>query len=500
MAIYHLDVQTICRADGRSAVGAAAYRGAARLTDERTGQVYDYTRRHGVEESGFFGWRGEWGRELLWNHAEAMERRYDSRVAREAVVAIPEEVQPEVRSTLLRRFSAELRGRYAVAGTWDLHAPSRASDVHRNWHGHVQWTTRAVDDRGYFGNKTRILDNPYYSAKEIDWIRMRWEALCNDALSVEWQRRRAAGRLSAPELEAGPWQIDRSSREVAGLDGPPLHHLTPAEVAAERLGARTPRGDENRAKLVERERLRRERLAAQQRAVEERREQERAASEREAQAARAAEEERAASAKTPTPEQVQALSRRVDELDREIQRRNRIREAVQRLESSKIQLEGALAVDLEQVYLPQDTQDILQRYREASPEGKMHLASMLRDHPAVLGVLLKRRPTTGLFRWANDEHAQARAKGAAVFAERGAGVQRMLQDELTAAARELGIQGSRSVTPKAVLAAADTQALQEEAGQLRNVYWEARRVQRAMERALNGNEVKKTRSSWDFGR
>jgi hypothetical protein len=491
MAIFHLDVQTLCRADGRSAVAASAYRGADRLTDERTGQVYDYTRRHGVEESGFFGWRSEWGRELLWNHAEAMERRYDSRVAREAVVAIPEEVQPEVRSVLLRRFSAELRARYAVAGIWDLHAPSRASDVHRNWHGHVQWTTRIVDEAGYFGAKTRILDNPYTSAKEIDWIRMRWERLCNDALAVEWERRRLVGSLTPQELEAGPWKIDRSSRETARLDGPPLHHLSPAEVAAERLGARTPRGDENREMLVERERLRRERLAAQQRAVEERRMQEAAAREREAQNASAAGEERDA-AGVLTQQEVRALSKRAEALEAVIERRLRIRDTVLQLESSKVKMDATLSVELERVYPPETIESVMIRYRRGSPDEQLRLASTLRNAPDLLGTLLMKKPATGFFRRANDNDARMGARVAAVVAERGAGVQRMLLDELDKAARQLSIPGT--VTEEALRAATETQALQIELAGLRRGIQEAVRVQRALERALGGKKVENVRS------
>ncbi|HEX8430864.1 MAG TPA: MobA/MobL family protein [Longimicrobium sp.] len=475
-------------------MAASAYRGAERLTDERTGQVYDYTRRHGVEESGFFGWRSEWGRELLWNHAEAMEHRYDSRVAREAVVAIPEEVQPEVRSVLLRKFAADLRWRYAVAGIWDLHAPSRASDVHRNWHGHVQWTTRIVDEAGYFGAKTRILDNPYTSAKEIDWIRMRWETLCNDALAVEWERRRVAGGLTPQELEAGPWKIDRSSRETAGLDGPPLHHLSPAEVAAERLGARTPRGDENREMLVERERLRRERLAAQQQAVEERRMQEAAAREREAQNASAAAEERNASGLTQ--EEVRALSKQAEVLEAAIELRQRTRETVLRLESSKVQVDATLSFELERVYPPETIASFMSRYRRASPDEKLRLASTLRSAPELLGTLLMKKPATGFFRRANDNDARTGARVAAFVAERGAGIQRTFQDELAKAARQLDIPGK--VTREALRAATETQALQVELSELRSGIQEAMRARRALERALEGKTVRNVRSR-DFG-
>jgi len=48
MAIYHLSVKTIGRAQGRSATAAAAYRAATRVVDERTGLVHDYSRKGGV--------------------------------------------------------------------------------------------------------------------------------------------------------------------------------------------------------------------------------------------------------------------------------------------------------------------------------------------------------------------------------------------------------------------------------------------------------------------
>src|SRR5260364_182890 len=48
-AIYHLSAKPISRATGRSATGAAAYRAGVKITDERTGQVFDYTRKRGID-------------------------------------------------------------------------------------------------------------------------------------------------------------------------------------------------------------------------------------------------------------------------------------------------------------------------------------------------------------------------------------------------------------------------------------------------------------------
>ncbi len=52
MAIYHLSAKVISRTGGRSSVGAAAYRSGSVLTNERDGQVHDYSRKRHVETSG----------------------------------------------------------------------------------------------------------------------------------------------------------------------------------------------------------------------------------------------------------------------------------------------------------------------------------------------------------------------------------------------------------------------------------------------------------------
>ena len=49
MAIYHLSVKAVSRSVGRSATAAAAYRSAGKITDLTTGQVFDYTRKRGID-------------------------------------------------------------------------------------------------------------------------------------------------------------------------------------------------------------------------------------------------------------------------------------------------------------------------------------------------------------------------------------------------------------------------------------------------------------------
>src|SRR4051812_29913947 len=93
MAIYHYSLKTISRSTGRSSVAAAAYRSGEKLVDERTGTIYDYTRRDGVLHAEVFLPDGQTvEREALWNLAETAEKRKDAKVAREIVVALPHEL------------------------------------------------------------------------------------------------------------------------------------------------------------------------------------------------------------------------------------------------------------------------------------------------------------------------------------------------------------------------------------------------------------------------
>jgi hypothetical protein len=103
-----------------------------------------------------------------------------------------------------------------------------------------------------------------------------------------------------------------------------------------------------------------------------------------------------------------------------------------------------------------------------------------------------KKPATGFFRRANDNDARSGARVAAFVAERGAGIQRTLQDEFAKAARQLSISGT--VTREALRAATETQALQVELSQLRRDIQEAMRARRAVERALEGKKMQNVRS------
>ncbi|TCP07376.1 MobA/MobL family protein [Crenobacter luteus] len=220
MAIYHLSVKTISRSAGRSATAAAAYRAGVEITDERTGEIHDYTRKGGVESAELVLPAGapEWAadRAALWNAAEQAETRKNSTVAREFEVALPEELSPAERARLARDFARELVERHGCAADVAIHAPGKEGD-NRNHHAHILLSTRRLGPEG-FTEKTRELDDQKTGSKLVTQWRERFAALTNE-------------RLRENGIEA---RVDHRTLEAQGIEREPTRHLGPAATGYER--------------------------------------------------------------------------------------------------------------------------------------------------------------------------------------------------------------------------------------------------------------------------
>ncbi len=223
MAIYHCSLWVFSRANGDSAVAAAAYRAGAVLHDERAGRTHHYQHRKGVVSSFIVAPadapENTFNRVLLWNAVEAAETRKNSRVAREVILALPHELPSLVRESLVRDMAGWLVERYRVAVDGALHSPV-PGDGHdpRNHHAHLLFTTREITKDG-LGAKTRVLDDKEKGPHEIELIRKVWETLTNDAL----QR---AGFESV--------QIDRRTLDDQGIDRIPQIHIGPEGKATDK--------------------------------------------------------------------------------------------------------------------------------------------------------------------------------------------------------------------------------------------------------------------------
>jgi hypothetical protein len=185
MAIYHFSVKNISRADGRSAVAAAAYRSGEKLIDERQGKEQDYTQKTGVELKKIYAPEHTnpelLDRNQLWNTVEKVENRKNSQLAREFEIAFPQELNPAQRQKMLDELCQKIVARHGVVVDAAIHAPHTASGSDkRNYHAHILLTTRSINEHGELGNKTREFND--HGKQQVEHWREQFAELCNQHL------------------------------------------------------------------------------------------------------------------------------------------------------------------------------------------------------------------------------------------------------------------------------------------------------------------------------
>lgn len=219
MAIFHMSAKAVSRSTGRSATGSAAYRAGEKITDKRTGEIHDYTRKGGVEDAELVLPDGStWtpDRAELWNAAELSEKRKDACVAREFEVALPAELSAPERKRLAVDFAREMANREGCAVDVAIHAPGRGGDT-RNHHAHILRTTRKVEGEG-LGAKLDTEKAGRNRKADLEAVRERWAELVNE-------------RLRENSIEA---RIDHRSHAERGIEAEPTKHLGPTATGFER--------------------------------------------------------------------------------------------------------------------------------------------------------------------------------------------------------------------------------------------------------------------------
>jgi ATP-dependent exoDNAse (exonuclease V) alpha subunit len=171
-------------------------------------------------------WAGN--REKLWNAAEHIEKRSNSRVAREYQVALPHELNAAQGIALARAFSRELAERYKVAVDLAVHLPRPGGDP-RNFHAHLLTTTREVTPQG-LGAKTGLdMQTRERRRRELPSVRQEFHAL----------RERWATLANTALREANAQaRVDHRSLAARGIDREPRPWLPWAALRAERRGVR----------------------------------------------------------------------------------------------------------------------------------------------------------------------------------------------------------------------------------------------------------------------
>jgi hypothetical protein len=239
MAIYRFEAKVISRSGARSAVAsaayrtgkcatsAAAYRAGAKLTDERTGETYDFTNKPGVlgaeimTPEGAPAWMQD--RSKLWNTVEKIEKRKDAQLARDFIISLPHELTHEQRVALTREFVQEqfVNKGYVADIAW--HSPDKEDSL--NHHAHVMVPLRKVNENGFSAKKERPPDgqHPMKAWKaELGHLREEWAHTANRHLEryghearIDHRTLEAQGIDREPEPKMGPLatQIEREGRE-----------------------------------------------------------------------------------------------------------------------------------------------------------------------------------------------------------------------------------------------------------------------------------------------
>jgi ATP-dependent exoDNAse (exonuclease V) alpha subunit len=217
------------RSAGRSVTAAAAYRAAAKIADDRTGLVFDFTRRHGVVHAEIIApsrapaWTRD--RAKLWNAVEIVEKRKDAQLARELQLALPHELTDKQRLELTRQF---VRGEFVAHGMIAdvaVHRPDRRGD-YRNHHAHVLLTTRVISADG-FGRKER----EWNEVSVLEGWRTSWSDAVNRALSFHGHAVR----------------VDHRSYADQGINREPEPKVGPIATTMERRGRPSHAGADRRA-------------------------------------------------------------------------------------------------------------------------------------------------------------------------------------------------------------------------------------------------------------
>lgn len=171
MAIFHLNESNISRSDGRSAVACAAYRACEKLEDYTFGKTQDYTRKNGLEYKSIYAPEHTneklLDRQTLWNEVEKKEFNADgsmkanARLAKEYTCALPHELTHQERIKIVDDFCRDFVKKHNVIVDACIHAPHDHDDEtdNKNYHVHIMFTTRLVNEKGELGKKQRTFND-----------------------------------------------------------------------------------------------------------------------------------------------------------------------------------------------------------------------------------------------------------------------------------------------------------------------------------------------------
>ena len=254
MPCPHNEITIVQRSQRQSAVAAAAYQSGEKLFCEYDQQVKHYPEKRGIVHNEILlpanAPRSYADRNTLWNAAEAVEKQWNSQLARRWVLTIPREIPPDQYAVLVREFCEQQfvsKGMIADFAIHDPHPPGH------NPHAHVMLTMRAMDEHGKWLPKSRKVYDLDENGERIKLPSGRWKSHKEDTVDWNDQKYCEIWRhewevIQNRYLEANdrPERVDLRSYARQGLDIVPTVHEGVAVRQMEKRGIQTNIGNLNR--------------------------------------------------------------------------------------------------------------------------------------------------------------------------------------------------------------------------------------------------------------
>lgn len=176
MAFYRFSTNLISRSKGQNAVNSSAYRSGMKLTDKKTGRVFDYTKKkvsHTMILAPENAPKEFEDREVLWNAVEESEKRKDSQLSRECRISIPREFSEEEAIHLVKIYCQAIFVEEGMVADLCFHGLGG-----HNPHVHVMLTTRIIENND-FGKKERAWNSWKDKTLMMHW-RKSWADFVNN--------------------------------------------------------------------------------------------------------------------------------------------------------------------------------------------------------------------------------------------------------------------------------------------------------------------------------
>mgnify|MGYP000703643816 CR=1 FL=1 len=185
MPCPHNEISIVQRSQQQSAVAAAAYQSGEKLFCEYDQEEKHYPEKRGIVHNEILlpaNAPPEYAdRNTLWNAAEAVEKQWNSQLARRWVLTIPKEIPPDQYAVLVREFCEQQfvsKGMIVDFAIHDTHPPGH------NPHAHVLLTMRAMDKHGKWLPKSRKVYDLDENGERIKLPSGRWKSHKED--TVDW--------------------------------------------------------------------------------------------------------------------------------------------------------------------------------------------------------------------------------------------------------------------------------------------------------------------------